>query len=154
MPHINIHTPSINSYYNIIEKFMRDLELPQEMPTNSAPPSGQDRIREPEIPSSGPVTSFGGRIPKVQGHIFKKKNYYYYYPAKSYFDHFQTLSKLKRSPSAPPIKFYYGDLLTNQRKANRPRKEWFLKFLFYSGLFFIYDHYKVIRGFKKVPPNL
>ena len=67
MPHINDRTLPINLYFNIIEKFMRDLELPQEMPS-SGPPSGQDRIREPEIPSSGPVTSFGGRIPKVQGH--------------------------------------------------------------------------------------
>ena len=61
-------SPTIDLYFDIIEKFMRDLELPQEMPANTSPPSGQDRIREPEIPSSGPVTSFGGRIPKVQGH--------------------------------------------------------------------------------------
>ena len=70
MPLINGRTPSINLYFNLIEKFMRDLELPQEMPTAILPPSGQDRIREPEIPSSGPVTSFGSRIPKVRGHNF------------------------------------------------------------------------------------
>ena len=118
MSHINARTPSINLYFNIIEKFMRDLELPQELPTSSVPPSGRDRIREPEIPSSGPVTSFGSRIPKVQGRNF------YTFTAKSHFDRFQTLLKLKRSPSAPPIKFYYGDVLINQRKENRPRKEW------------------------------
>ena len=65
MSPIKGRSPTINLYFDIIEKFMRDLELPQDMPANNAPPSGQDRIREPEIPSSGPVTSFGGRIPKV-----------------------------------------------------------------------------------------
>ena len=65
MSPIKGRSPTINLYFDIIEKFMRDLELPQEMPATNAPSSGQDRIREPEIPSSGPVTSFGGRIPKV-----------------------------------------------------------------------------------------
>lgn len=71
MPLINGWSPHIDLYFNLIEKFMRDLELPQEMPTAITPPSGQDRIREPEIPSSGPVTSFGGRIPKVQGQFLQ-----------------------------------------------------------------------------------
>ena len=75
MPLINGLSPDLKLHFNIIEKFMRDLELPQDMSATNAPPSGHDRIREPEIPSSGPVTSFGGRIPKVQGH-----NFYTIYP--------------------------------------------------------------------------
>ena len=66
MVYINEPSLAINSYYNIIEKFMQDLNLTQEMSAESSLDQ-RDRIREPEIPSSGPVTSFGRHIPKVWG---------------------------------------------------------------------------------------
>ena len=65
MAYINGLSPAINSYYNIIEKFMQDLNLTQEMSATESVPDQRDRIREPEIPCSGPVTSFGRHIPKV-----------------------------------------------------------------------------------------
>ena len=42
--------------------------------------------------------------------------------------------KLKRDPSAPPIKFYYGDCLKNQRRENRPKKDR-ITYLFNSGVY-------------------
>ena len=65
MAYINRSSLAINSYFNLIEKFMQDLNLTQEMSANESVPDPRDRIREPEIPSSGPVTSYGRHIPKV-----------------------------------------------------------------------------------------
>ena len=65
MAYLNGSSLGINSYFNLIEKFMQDLNLSQEMSAIESVPDPRDRIREPEIPSSGPVTSYGRHIPKV-----------------------------------------------------------------------------------------
>ena len=65
MAYINRSSLAINSYFNLLEKFLQDLNLSQEMSVTESVPDPRDRIREPEIPSSGPVTSYGRHIPKV-----------------------------------------------------------------------------------------
>ena len=105
MAYINRYAYPIYQNFDILSKFLEDLNLKQEMvyPVQS---SGLDLTREPEIPSKGPCTSFGHRLPKLQ-----------------------------RSPSAPPIKFYYADCLKNQRCKNRPKKERISVAVFVSKIF-------------------
>ena len=70
MAYINRYGEYTGQTFDLLSKFLTDLDLTQEMvyPIETRP-SGDDRIREPEVPSKGPVTSFGHRIPKVGSYL-------------------------------------------------------------------------------------
>ena len=72
MAFINRYVKPFYPPYDILTKFLNDLEFEQEMVIPVESPSGGDFIREPEIPCKGPVTSFGHKIPKARVYIILK----------------------------------------------------------------------------------
>ena len=65
MPFINRYDHDYYQSFDLMSKFLSDLNLTQEMVYPIVKDiSGESLCREPETPSKGPVTSFGHRIPK------------------------------------------------------------------------------------------
>ena len=64
MSYINRYTVYVSQENILLEKFLRDLDLDQEM-LYTPISSGDDIWREPEIPSKGPLKSFSWCRPKV-----------------------------------------------------------------------------------------